>query len=224
MGVVILVRHGQASFGADDYDVLSETGWAQSRATGRWLAERGVVPDLVLHGEMRRQRETAEAMVDAAGWAATPALDAGWNEFDHRAVVAAFPHAESGVPDIQEFQRIFVAALERWVSGADDGTAGYPETYLAFAERTSLALERACAAAGPGGTVLVSSSGGPIAAACAHLVDPDRDARARAGVWQRLNAVIVNASYTRVVVGAAGPRLLTLNEHPHLAGDLLTYR
>jgi len=224
MGVVVLVRHGQASFGADDYDVLSATGWEQSRATGRWLAAQGVVPDLVLHGEMRRQRETAEAMVEAAGWPVPPAVDAGWNEFDHRAVVAAFPHAGSGLPDAREFQRLFVAALERWVFGADDAEDGYPETYLAFAARVALALERACAAAGPGGTVVVSSSGGPIAAACSLLIDPERDARSRAGTWQRLNAVVVNASSTRVVVGAAGPRLLTLNEHPHLSGDLLTYR
>ena len=224
MGVVLLVRHGQASFGADDYDVLSETGWAQSRTTGRWLAEQGVVPDLVLHGEMRRQRETAEAMVEAAGWAAVPAVDPGWNEFDHRAVVAAFPHAGSGLPDAREFQRLFVAALERWVSGDHDEEAGYPETYVAFAARVSLALERASAAAGPGGTVLVSSSGGPISAACTLLIDPARDARDRAPAWQRLNAVIVNASATRVVVGATGPRLLTLNEHPHLAGELITYR
>jgi len=37
MGVVLLVRHGQASFGADDYDVLSETGIEQSRMLGRAL-------------------------------------------------------------------------------------------------------------------------------------------------------------------------------------------
>ena len=53
MGVVLLVRHGQASFGAEDYDVLSETGWEQSRLLGAWLGERKVTPDAVLHGDMR---------------------------------------------------------------------------------------------------------------------------------------------------------------------------
>ena len=68
MGVVLLVRHGQASFGADDYDVLSETGWAQGRLLGKWLAERDVVPTAVIHGGMRRQRDTGAAMAEAAGW------------------------------------------------------------------------------------------------------------------------------------------------------------
>ena len=44
MGVVLLVRHGQASFGADDYDVLSETGWEQCRLLGAHLAARGSRP------------------------------------------------------------------------------------------------------------------------------------------------------------------------------------
>ena len=80
-------------------------------------------------------------------------------------------------------------------------------------------------AAGPGGTVLVVSSGGPIAAACAALVDPDGDdPAAYARLWNRFNTVTVNSSVTRVVVGSTGRRLLTFNEHPHLEGDTLTYR
>src|SRR6478752_3003430 len=60
MGVVILVRHGQASFGTDDYDVLSETGWEQGRLLGAWWRDRGVTPDAVVRGGMRRHREYAE--------------------------------------------------------------------------------------------------------------------------------------------------------------------
>jgi broad specificity phosphatase PhoE len=221
MGQVILVRHGQASFGADDYDVLSEAGREQSRVLGRWLRERGVVADVVLHGEMRRQRETAEGLVEAAGWAAEPAVDAGWNEFDHRAVVAAFP-AAGDVVDMKAFQAVFSDALDRWVSG--DHVEEYPETYVDFAKRAAAALTRACAGAGPGGTVLVSSSGGPIAAACVALLEPERPTVERAGAWQRMNTVILNAAYSRVVVGSTGARLLTFNEHEHLTESLRTYR
>ena len=35
---------------------------------------------------------------------------------------------------------------------------------------------------------------------------------------------IVNSSFTRLVVGSTGARLLTFNEHPHLEGEHLTYR
>jgi broad specificity phosphatase PhoE len=70
MGVVLLVRHGQASFGTDDYDVLSETGWEQARLLGAWLAGRGVTPDVVVRGGMRRHRETAEGDAGEIGLAA----------------------------------------------------------------------------------------------------------------------------------------------------------
>ena len=80
MGVLLLVRHGQASFGADDYDVLSPTGRDQGRLLGRWLADRKVEPTVVLRGDMRRHRETAEAMLEGAGWTADVGVDPGWDD------------------------------------------------------------------------------------------------------------------------------------------------
>ncbi len=232
MGVVLLVRHGQASFGTDDYDVLSETGWEQSRLLGRWLAERKVVPDLLLRGDMRRHRETAEGMVSGAGWAGESRADPGWNEFDHLGVVAALYRSGAKLPPGQEaqgeldrrsFQQVFERATERWIGGGFD--ADYPESWTAFVDRVRGALDRACAAAGSGGTVAVVSSGGPIAAACAALVDPTgEDPATYARLWSRFNTVTVNSSVTRVVVGSTGARLLTFNEHAHLEGETLTYR
>lgn len=216
MGVVILVRHGQASFGADDYDVLSETGWEQGRLLGRWLSERGVAPTAVLRGGMRRHRETAEA----AGW--TPEEDLGWDEFDHLSVVAADPDHPTGELDRRGFQRAFEQATARWTGGRYD--AEYAESWPGFVDRVRSALDRACARAGAGETVVVVTSGGPIAVACAALADPEADAASSARLWNRFNTTIVNSSFTRVVVGSTGARLLTFNEHPHLEGAALTYR
>lgn len=226
MGVVLLVRHGQASFGSDDYDVLSETGWEQGRLLGAWLADRAVSPTVVVRGDLRRHRETTEAMLAGAGWAADVVVDPGWDEFDHLRVVGAYPDAPAGELDRREFQRVFELATERWTTGEHD--ADYPESWSGFADRVRTALGRACDRAGPGGpggTVVVVSSGGPIAAACAALIDPGGpDLATYARLWGRLNTVIVNSSVTRVLVGSTGPRLLTFNEHPHLEGESLTYR
>lgn len=219
MGVVLLVRHGQASFGSDDYDVLSETGWEQGRRLGAWLRERGVEPSAVTRGTMRRHRETTEA----AGWGAAGA-DAGWDEFDHLSVIAAYPDAPEGPLDRREFQRVFELATARWTSGEGDGEGEYAEPWSAFRARVARALTAACDAAGPGGTQVVVSSGGPIAAVAAALVDPEADDATFARLWSRFNTVLVNSSVTRVVVGSTGARLLTYNEHPHLEGGLLTYR
>jgi broad specificity phosphatase PhoE len=248
MGVVLLVRHGQASFGADDYDVLSETGWTQSRLLGEHLAARGVVPDVVVRGRMRRHRETADGMLAAAGWSVPVEEDSGWDEFDHLGVVAAHPE----VPDPgdradradptesrRDFQRLFEAATRRWTSG--DHEQDYSEPFASFRWRVLGALTRASVRAGPGGTVAVITSGGPIGVVAGHLVAPsttaEPDSRAAeagravpradevaAELWARFNAVVVNSSFTRLVVGSTGPRLLTFNEHPHLEGDHLTYR
>ncbi|MEP9363134.1 histidine phosphatase family protein [Nocardioides sp. CN2-186] len=220
MGVLLLVRHGQASFGADDYDVLSETGWQQARLLGRWLGERGLQPDLVVRGSMRRHRETAEAMIEGAGWTSEPRVDADWDEFDHLGVVSAHGESVDGL-DRREFQLLFERATARWTSGE---SADYPETYAAFLDRVSRATAAAATEAGSGRTVVAVTSGGAIGAVCARLSDPDADQPALARMWSRFNAVTVNSAVTRVLVGSTGMRLLTFNEHPHVEGDTLTYR
>jgi len=226
MGLVLLVRHGQASFGADDYDVLSETGLEQSRVLGRFLGPAGPVPGGVVHGAMRRQRDTATAAVGAAGWPVVPRLDEGWNEFDHLAVVARAaeaaalgPEGRDPTTDPRAFQRLFVEATARWVGGEHDGE--YAETWAGFVDRVRGALDRACA--GEGVTV-VATSGGPIAAVCAMLVDQEASAPELGRLWASYNTVIANASVTRVIEGSTGRRLLTFNEHGHLPRELVTYR
>ena len=216
--MVLLVRHGQASFGSDDYDVLSETGWEQGRLLGRWLAERGVAPTAVVSGGMRRHRETAEAIaglrLDGAD------VDPGWDEFDHLSVVAAYPDLPDRELDRREFQRVFELATARWTAGRT--TASTPSR----GRRSAPGCRRdgpRVRAGRPGGTVVVVTSGGPIAAVCAALVDPDADPATFARLWSRFNTTMVNSSVTRVVVGSTGARLLTFNEHPHLDGDALTH-
>jgi len=226
VGQLLLVRHGQASFGADDYDVLSPTGWEQGRALGAWLAARGAEPTAYARGGLRRHRETLEAIGEGAagaGWAPEPVVDPDWDEFDHVGVVASWPGLAGGVPeDRRAFQAAFDEATAAWTAGEHDGAG---ESFDGFVTRVRGALVRATAAASSGETVLVVTSGGPIAVAAATLVDPETDDLAQtARLWRRFNTVTVNAAVTRVVVGGTGARLLTFNEHPHLAGDLLTYR
>ena len=100
----------------------------------------------------------------------------------------------------------------------------YDEPWPAFRARVTSSLADVCAQAGPGGTAVVVTSGGPIAAACAALVHPDADDATFGRLWSRFNTTIVNSSFTRVVVGSTGARILTFNEHPHLEGEHLTYR
>jgi broad specificity phosphatase PhoE len=220
VGQVLLVRHGQASWGADDYDVLSETGWEQSRLLGEALRGRGVEPSLVVHGTMRRHRETAEA----AGMADVASTDPGWDEFDHLGMLGAVPAPYEGrEPTRAEFQAWFEEATNRWTGAEHD--ADYDEPFAAFGDRVSDALRRTAEEAG-GGTAVVFTSGGPMSWATATLLGADLDRVGRVLLWRRLNPVCVNSGVTRVVSGRRGLTLVSFNEHTHLdpKPDLLTYR
>jgi broad specificity phosphatase PhoE len=222
MGLLLLARHGQASFGADDYDVLSETGWEQGRALGSWLAREGFEPASIIHGGMRRHRETWEAIRDGTGWRGREAeVDGGWAEFDHHAVLDRYA-AVTGTAvrptiDRRAFQAQFEASTTHWFGASPE--VGYPEPYDAFVRRARSALDEAAARPGP---TLAVTSGGVIAAVAAMLVAPVDTAVGP--IWARFNTVIANTSVSRVIVGTTGIRLLTFNEHPHLPRGLLTYR
>lgn len=222
MGLLLLVRHGQASFGAEDYDVLSERGWEQGRLLGAHLARAGVRPGALVRGSMRRHRETLEAVCDGAGWTpGTAEEDARWDEFDHLGVVARFPDlpADPHTLDRRAFQDLFEQATARWTA---DAGGDYEESFAAFGDRTSAALADASASTGSGATTVVVTSGGVLALVAARLLG--LEGRALPEAWQRLNTVCVNSAVTRVMVGSRGPRLLTFNEHEHLPRELVTYR
>ncbi len=219
VSVLLLVRHGQASWGAEDYDVLSDVGVAQARALGRSLAERGLAPDRVVHGSLRRQRETARLLADAAGWTDPLDEDRDWDEMDHHQVLARQPHTFAGDrPTRQEFQAWFEAATSRWTAGDHDHE--YDESFAAFGERVGTALDRVAATLPDSATAIVVTSGGPIARLTAGLLGGDVD------LHSLLAPVVVNASVTKVVLGARGRTLVSFNDHSHLEGapDLLTYR
>ena len=228
MSSLVLVRHGQASFGAANYDVLSETGRRQARVVGEALRERVGEGAAGVTGTMRRQRDTAAACLDAMGLDARWTEDAAWNEFDHEEVLRVYEprwadpgrlHREIEPAALADaFDRAFHAAVARWTGGAHD--AEYRETWPEFLARVDAALARLPDPAD--GSVLVFTSGGPISAACrAHL--GARDAAAVLAHAFR----IANASVT-TLRGAGTPRVLAaFNDHAHLSGRdeaLLTFR
>lgn len=227
MSVLLLVRHGQASFGAEDYDQLSDLGHEQARVLGRALAARGVIPDVIVRGGMRRHDETASGIVAGLDRAVRVEVDEGWDEFDFQHVVEVHKPlyrsrlamkadlARTGHPR-RAFQRVFEEATAHWTGGQRDHE--YHESFPAFTARVVAAMTSA--ARRPERTVLVVSSGGPIGLAASHLLVGD------AALWPQLNRVAVNTAVSKVVRGGSGLTLSTFNEHSHLEHDrrLLTYR
>ena len=88
MGVLYLVRHGQASFGAADYDQLSE--WPhQCERLGAWFSSHGIVFDAVLTGTLKRHRQSLEAIETGLARQHEALRWPGLNEYDPEALVRA---------------------------------------------------------------------------------------------------------------------------------------
>ncbi len=122
MGILYLVRHGQASFGADDYDCLSELGERQCRQLGCWFAERGVRFEAALVGNLRRQTQSLAAIEQtaSAGRCRRTVLP-GLNEYDSEALIDTIhpePRERPRTPDqAREHFRLLRRALLRWMAG-----------------------------------------------------------------------------------------------------------
>lgn len=226
MPIVLLIRHAQASFGAEDYDVLSGLGRRQVDALAGALERRGVVADVVVSGTLRRQRDSAQRWAQRAG--ARASVDARWNEYSDDDVLSQHSTSDARLArragdetavDSRAFQTVLDDALASWIeAGADGGSAQPGPAFLAGIEA---ALDDVAGGLGRGETAFVFSSGGTIAAAAAALLDLP----ARAFV--ALNRVSVNTGISKVVVGRRGRSLVSYNEHGHLeeaGADLLTYR
>lgn len=238
MTTLYLVRHGQASFGAADYDELSALGQRQSALLGQWWRQTGRRVESVALGAMKRHRQTAEACLQAQGAdAGEPRVDPGLNEYDFEGILRIHrpdlgdhvavgrylaEQAAQGVDPKRAFQRVFNEAVARWTSGAHD--ADYPESWPAFKQRCVASVWQAAAQARERGhaSVAVFTSGGPIAAiAQAALGVPDAQAFDLA--W-----ALLNAGVTQLSARAGRLRLAHFNNVAHLdvACDpaLLTFR
>ena len=67
MGTLFLVRHGQASFGADDYDQLSALGQQQSVRLGEYFKSKGVTFSAAMSGTLKRQTQTLAGICQGMG-------------------------------------------------------------------------------------------------------------------------------------------------------------
>ncbi|NEK87487.1 histidine phosphatase family protein [Blastococcus saxobsidens] len=218
MPLICLVRHGQASFGADDYDVLSDLGREQARCVGEELRRRELRDPLVVSGTLRRQRDTAALLTETAGFGPVAGPDPRFDEYDHLDLLERYPaegEQPSGDSGSRQVQRLLDGALRSWIAAGD--ADGWP----AFSTGAPTALRELATGLGSGRDAVVVSSGGVIAAVVAGLLGAPAD-----GVVA-LNRAAVNVGVTSVLAGGSGLSLLAFNDHAHVTGDrrhLLSYR
>ena len=240
MSQLVMVRHGQASFFAADYDKLSELGEDQARVLAKFWLERGQDFDEVYCGTLQRQHRTAEVAGEVFRAAGRP-----WpeivqrpelNEYDADNIMdnllpelcarneefiklkSDYDNAGKGRERYRTFHRLLEAVMAVYVEG--DYTSNGFEPWPAFSGRVRSALDRIMYAEGGGRRIAVFSSGGPIGISVqTALRAPDIKAC-------ELNWRIYNCSLTEFTFSGKRVALDSFNSVAHLFPhpELLTFR
>jgi broad specificity phosphatase PhoE len=218
MGQLLLVRHGQASFGADDYDQLSDLGKRQSIRLGQyWLqaaseheGAEALKFEAVYMGSLKRHRQTWEGIAQGAQLQNQPEVWPELNEYDSQALIESIhpePLAKPDTPELYKHHfRLLRTALQKWMAGETQpkGMARYAEFAAGIQSVMKHIREN------HQGRVLVVSSGGPISTAVGQVL------QAPAETSIELNLRIRNTALTEFVFSPSRHMLLSYNNLPHL--------
>lgn len=241
MSRLYLVRHGQASFFSDNYDVLSDMGEEQAVELAQHWLETGVHPTEVYHGTLQRQSRTAEVVGERfreAGkdWPEHTVLP-GLNEYPADEMMQILlPHLETKDSRIAElnsafqaaqepreryvtFHRLLEAVMKEWIEGGHE--LDELPTWHAFAEGVREAMKEIFTQAGSGREVAVFSSGGVIGVCVQSALEAPPIKAAE------LNWRIHNGSVTQFTFSNRGARLALdhFNDIAHFTRDeLKTFR
>lgn len=221
MAELYLVRHGQASFGADNYDQLSSLGQQQGQLLGEYFAERGIVFDHVLLGTMTRHRQTVEAVFQGSSKGAHFKEHRGLNEYDFGALFDGLGddhhelrlQAKKGKKD---FYKALKQVLLLWMEDRIEGPI--PETWSQFQQRIADARNHI---QGLKGRILAVTSGGVMAAMAQQTLGAPSE------TVISLNLQIHNCSFCRYFFNADSFHLASFNSIPYFDQadrlNLITY-
>jgi broad specificity phosphatase PhoE len=233
------VRHAQASFLAENYDVLSPVGEAQSRLLGQYWAARNLRFDRVCAGPRVRHMDTVKLVrgayeLDGLGFPEVQIIP----EFDEYPAEAVMKRGlpllletdpqvkdlhsaflRSAQPDEQRarFQRLFEVVVAEWAHGALrlDGV----ETWLEFCSRVNAGFNRFLSAANRGERTAIFTSGGPCAVALQRALEISSKQTLLAS-W-----MVRNSSWSEFLYSAKRFSLSSFNAHGHITEPChLTYR
>lgn len=236
MSELILVRHGQASFGAESYDKLSDKGVEQVKILSQHWQALGERFDHIYSGTLLRQRETAQELLPLVEGEPTASVQlTGFNEYNGDPLIRAHLRdmREAGdlsgptqwpIQDERLFQKIFEKATARWIVDDLDPRDDIVdfERWSDFKARVYAALDEVMARHGSGSRVIVSTSGGVIAMALQRVLNfPDDQVIAT-------NWMVRNSAVSRIIYGRGKLSLTQFNNLAHLETpekqQLITFR
>lgn len=240
MSELILVRHGQASFGKKSYDKLSERGIEQVKILARHWQDIGERFDCIYSGTLLRQRETAKELLSLVRGEPDKSIEnPSLNEYNGDPLIRVYlrNHAagegrkldrEASMTDPgkdpRRFQEIFEAATAKWIRNELQPEPGDTEFeyWDSFKSRVHGVVDELMARHSGGSKVLISTSGGVIAMALQRVLQfPDEQVITT-------NWMVKNSSVTRVKYGNGKLSLVLFNSLAHLEkaelAHMITYR
>jgi len=236
MSLLFIVRHGQASFHADDYDQLSTRGMEQARQLALLWAEQNLSFDHVYVGPRRRHRQTMDAVAAVyrdrgLTWPKPVKLPELDEHFGADVLMRSLPDLMRRDPAIREmkekwrkdsdtaqrdFMRLYQKVARMWVRR--ELRVPDLEAWHEFRDRVSRGLAKIADAAGSKKRVVAFSSAGPVAAAMGLALNLD-DEKTFEVSW-----TVRNAAYTEFLFSRGRFSLVAFNAVPHLTNpQLLTF-
>ena len=205
MGEITFIRHGQASYGAANYDKLSPLGHLQAEWLGHHLKVSGHRFDRIVCGTLRRHRETLAGIQQSLNHE-TVAEDARLNEMSFFALERAF-EAYTGellplgqAAAARNFSRVMAAWEADEIPDVDEQYGDFRSRILAAVADHSREGEH----------LLVVSSGGPVGVTIREVLGLDLAAMT--------NVILrtYNASYSRFAILDGQRHLVQFNGVAHL--------
>jgi broad specificity phosphatase PhoE len=210
MGYLYLVRHGQASLGAADYDQLSPLGEQQSLRLGEHWRTQGIAFDAVITGSLKRHAQTLAGIQQGIGTKHEALVWPGLNEYDGEAIIRAIQPGDLVKPTTPEgykqYFRLLRDGLAQWMAGVVS-PQGMP-SYTEFVQGVVSAMDHVRQQ--HQGHVLLVSSGGPIATAVAQVL------RTSPETSIELNMRMRNSAVTEFSFSPKRHSLVSFNSLPHL--------
>jgi len=208
-----LVRHGQASFGAKNYDKLSELGHQQARWLGEYFTARDINFSQAFMGDMVRHKETTQGILDGLSHPPVVSVDTGFNEFNFKNIGDSYLalNPQSSLPKNPkpaDFYRLLKLAMHAW---SEDLLPEHSldESWLDFKSRVQRALNAVCDQKSDN-PILIVSSGGAISMLMSLVLGLD------AKQVIELNMQVRNTSISHFFFNKSNIRLSSFNNIPHL--------
>ena len=244
MTTILLARHGQASFGQENYDQLSELGSIQAQMLGQHYATTQRRIDAIFSGSLVRQQDSArhfwesyQSSMDSSNEAPIlAALDINepdsyiipqFDEFNHKDVLVksnpafaskaaiAIELAKADVPATR-LAELFDRAMQRWHAGDDDHD--YLESWSQFSSRAQQAVEQirmqVASLSLDHHSTVLVFTSGGVIAAITAQLLQQGSQTA-----YQLNKSLVNTGVTSITLKDQSTRLMSLNEYSHLFAD-----